>query len=170
MLTKAVGLSAQFHGVTDLSGIDISVARNVGDIVVDEAAFRRVLMSIISNGIKFGGNPPRLVIRAFLREEEGVIITVRDFGPGIAADELERVFEPFYQGGESAGGEFSGTGLGLTLARELVKLHGGSMHLASRPGAGVTASVTLPASAHIPTSKSAEGEERTGTGRYTAVA
>ena len=170
LLTKAVGLSAQFHGVTDLSGIDISVARNVGDIVVDEAAFRRVLMSIISNGIKFGGNPPRLVIRAFLRDEEGVIITVRDFGPGIASNELERVFEPFYQCGETAGGEFSGTGLGLTLARELVKLHGGSMNLASRPGAGVTASVTLPASAHIPTSKSVDGDENAGPGRLTAVA
>ncbi|MCI4646459.1 MAG: HAMP domain-containing histidine kinase [Hyphomonadaceae bacterium] len=158
LLSKAVTLSAQFHGVTDLSGIDISVARDVGDIIVDEAAFRRVLMSVISNGIKFGGSPARMVIRAFLRQEEGLIITVRDFGPGIEASDLERVFEPFYQCGEDPGGEFSGTGLGLTLARELVKLHGGSMSLASRPGAGVTASVILPTSAHLPSEVSSTTE------------
>ena len=63
-------------------------------------------------------------------------MTIRDFGRGLPESELEKVFDPFYQCQESRAGEFSGTGLGLTLSRELARLHGGDVHLASRRGRG----------------------------------
>lgn len=150
LLSKAISLSAKFQGVTDLSGIDVSVASDVGELIVDEAAFRRVLMSLLSNAYKFGGQPMRVVVRAFLRSDGCPTISIRDFGAGIEAEDLERVFEPFYQASSANLGRYAGTGLGLALARELMRLHGGRVELASRVGVGTTASVMLPANAHIP--------------------
>ncbi|MEL6567765.1 MAG: HAMP domain-containing sensor histidine kinase [Pseudomonadota bacterium] len=149
LLSKSISLSAKFQAIDDISGIDVTVASNFGDLVVDEATFRRVLMSLMSNALKFGGQPTRMVVRAFLRPDGCPVISIRDFGPGIEASELERVFEPFYQGEGLRSGQFAGTGLGLPLARELMRLHGGRVELASRPGVGTTASVLLPANAHI---------------------
>ncbi|MEL6661641.1 MAG: HAMP domain-containing sensor histidine kinase [Pseudomonadota bacterium] len=150
LLSKAISLSAKFQGITDLSGLDVSVSKNMGELVVDEAAFRRVLISLLSNAFKFGGPSSRIVVRAFVRDDGCPVVTIRDFGVGINQDELERVFEPFYQGELARSGQFSGTGLGLALARELMRLHGGRVELHSRPSVGTTASVLLPASAHIP--------------------
>ncbi|MEM9738846.1 MAG: HAMP domain-containing sensor histidine kinase [Pseudomonadota bacterium] len=150
LLSKAISLSARFQAISDLSGIDISVGKSVGDLIVDEAAFRRVLMSLLSNAFKFSGQPTRIVVRAFVRPDGCPVISIRDFGTGIEETDLERVFEPFYQGENVRRGHFVGTGLGLALARELMRLHGGRVELASRLGVGTTVSVLLPASAHIP--------------------
>ncbi len=149
MLSKAVSLSARFQGITDLSGLDISISSTLGDLVVDEAAFRRVLISLLSNAFKFGGQPPRVVVRAFLRKDGCPVITIRDFGTGMRPHEVERAFEPFFQGENVRAGRLPGTGLGLSLARELMRLHGGRIELSSKPGVGTTASVLLPARAHI---------------------
>jgi len=149
LLSKAVSLSARFQGITDLSGLDISISSKLGDLVVDEAAFRRVLISLLSNAFKFGGQPPRVVVRAFLRKDGCPVITIRDFGAGMEPHEVERAFEPFFQGENVRAGRLPGTGLGLALARELMRLHGGRIELSSKPGVGTTASVLLPARAHI---------------------
>ena len=92
----------------------------------------------------------KISVRAFLRADGAPVITIRDFGRGLSAEELEKVFEPFFQCERDRVGEFSGTGLGLPLSRELARLHGGDVFLSSRIGAGTTASIVLPASAHIP--------------------
>ncbi|NBC21050.1 MAG: hypothetical protein GVY06_08445 [Alphaproteobacteria bacterium] len=150
LLANAVSLSAGFQRLTSLEGIDVSVSSRIGSIVVDEMAFRRVLMNLVTNAIQHGGEPVNISIRAFLRADGAPVVTIRDFGRGLPGSELERVFEPFYQSQPQRAGEFSGTGLGLTLSRELARLHGGDVHLSSREGAGTTASIVLPASAHIP--------------------
>lgn len=158
MLANAVSLAASFNRVTDFSGFDVSVSPRLGQLVVDEAAFRRVLINLVSNAMKFGGQPLRISIRAFVAEDGSPVVSIRDFGPGISQADLERVFDPFYQCEVDRGGEFSGTGLGLTLSRELARLHGGDVKLASREGAGTTASVILPASAHIPPAQADEAQ------------
>lgn len=150
LLATAVSLSAGFQRLTSLEGIDVSVSSRIGSIVVDEMAFRRILMNLVTNAIQHGGEPVNISIRAFLRADGAPVVTIRDFGRGLPGSELERVFEPFYQSQPQRAGEFSGTGLGLTLSRELARLHGGDVLLSSREGAGTTASIVLPASAHIP--------------------
>ena len=76
-------------------------------------------------------------------DAEPITVTVTDTGPGIPAEDVERVFDRFYRGrGAKADG---GTGLGLSIAREIVRLHGGRLTLANRPGGGCTARVILPA-------------------------
>ncbi len=149
LLAQAVSLAAGFQRLGSTDGIEVSVSPQVGALVIDEMAFRRVLISLITNAIKFGGKKVNIAIRAFLQPDGAPVITVRDFGCGIARNELERVFEPFYQCERDRGGEFSGTGLGLSLSREIARLHGGDVLLSSQQGVGTTASIILPERAHI---------------------
>ena len=148
-LAQAISLSARFNRVQDISGLDISISPKLGEVIVDEAAFRRMLMNLIGNAMKFGGSPAKIAIRAFVDSQKRPVITIRDFGPGLSKADLGRVFEPFFQCESDRGGEFSGTGLGLPLSRELARLHGGDVVLSSRIGAGTTATIVLPAKAHI---------------------
>jgi signal transduction histidine kinase len=63
-------------------------------------------------------------------------VSVRDSGPGIASDEQERIFERFYRGGVAASGHIPGSGLGLSIAKEIVEAHAGRVTVDSRPGEG----------------------------------
>jgi signal transduction histidine kinase len=79
------------------------------------------------------------------RDGDGLVITVTDTGIGIPEADLARVFDPFVQLDASLARRFTGAGLGLYLARALVESHGGTLALASVPGAGTTAALRLPA-------------------------
>jgi signal transduction histidine kinase len=72
-------------------------------------------------------------------------ISVRDTGPGIAADDIERVLKPFGQVGDHLTRETGGIGLGLPIASALVKLHGGALAISGEPGIGTTIEIRLPA-------------------------
>ena len=77
--------------------------------------------------------------------EAGLSISVTDAGSGLDATELERVFEPFYRVEASRNRETGGTGLGLPIARDIVRAHGGDVTLANRPEGGLLARATVPA-------------------------
>jgi signal transduction histidine kinase len=102
-------------------------------------ALRRCLTNLIDNAIKFGA-------RASVSVEDGaaLVIRVRDDGPGIPEDQLERVFEPFYRLESSRNRATGGTGLGLSIARDVIQAHGGSLTLRNLPMRGLEATVTLP--------------------------
>jgi two-component system, OmpR family, sensor kinase len=76
--------------------------------------------------------------------EEEVRIEVRDNGPGIPADDLDRMFEPFFRGERSRNRDTGGIGLGLASARAVARAHGGDVTLENRSGGGLSALVTLP--------------------------
>jgi signal transduction histidine kinase len=73
-----------------------------------------------------------------------LVIIVRDAGPGIPEAELERVFEPFYRLESSRNRDSGGSGLGLSIARDIAQSHGGSLTLRNLPGSGLEARLTLP--------------------------
>jgi signal transduction histidine kinase len=100
---------------------------------------KRCLTNLIVNAIKFGG-------RALVSVEDGAQLTirVRDEGPGIPPDEMERVFEPFYRVESSRNRDSGGTGLGLTIARDIAQAHGGTLTLHNMTGAGLEARLELP--------------------------
>ena len=105
-------------------------------------AMKRALTNLVSNALNYGGNaavclaPPK----------EGVVtVLVEDDGPGIPAADLERVFEPFQRLEASRNRETGGTGLGLPIARNIVRAHGGDVILTNRAKGGAKAVVTLPA-------------------------
>ncbi len=105
-------------------------------------SLKRAFANLVSNAVNYGGSalvrlrPPR----------EGVLtIEVEDDGPGIPAAELERVFEPFHRGEPSRSRETGGVGLGLPIARNIMRAHGGDVTLGNRPNGGAKATATLPA-------------------------
>jgi signal transduction histidine kinase len=102
-------------------------------------ALKRCLTNLIANAAKFG-------TRADIHIEDGadLLIRVRDRGPGIPEEELERVFEPFYRLESSRNRDSGGTGLGLSIARDIAQAHGGSLLLANLPGGGLEATLRLP--------------------------
>ena len=102
-------------------------------------ALRRCLTNLVANAVKFG-------TRAKIVVEDGtaLIIRVRDEGPGIPQDELERVFEPFYRVESSRNRDTGGTGLGLSIARDVAQAHGGSLVARNLPGVGLEALLVLP--------------------------
>jgi len=101
---------------------------------------KRCLANLIANAIRYGGQS---TIRV---EDSAASLTLRvlDDGPGIPEDELERVFEPFYRLEESRSRGTGGTGLGLGIARNIARAHGGDLVLRNRPAGGLEAVLTLP--------------------------
>jgi two-component system sensor histidine kinase BaeS len=79
------------------------------------------------------------------RQNGAVVLSVSDDGPGIAAEDLPRIFERFYRADKARSGSGGHTGLGLAISKAIVEAHGGSLEASSRPGAGATFTVRLPA-------------------------
>ncbi len=106
-------------------------------------ALKRALRNLVENAVAYGGRA-RVTLAAEARE---IAITIDDDGPGIPEGELERVFEPFVRLESSRSRETGGIGLGLAIARSIVRAHGGEIVLANRPEGGLRAMVRLPRAA-----------------------
>jgi signal transduction histidine kinase len=114
----------------------------IGVIRGDERKVKQVLLNLLSNAIKFTPEGGRVDVHATARGKR-VEVSVIDTGIGIAPEDQEAVFEEFRQVGPAAN-KVEGTGLGLTLSRKFVELHGGRLSVESRLGAGSTFTFTLP--------------------------
>ena len=101
------------------------------------------MRNLIDNAIKYGGSARVSIETA----ADGVTTIIDDDGPGIPADRVEEMFQPFTRMEESRSRQTGGTGLGLALARAIVEQHGGRLTLANRREGGLRASVWLPARA-----------------------
>src|SRR5207302_7777222 len=110
-------------------------------VTADPLRVKQILYNLLSNAVKFTPPGGQISVRARVDATEAVI-AVRDTGIGIRPEDKRVIFEPFRQAGTSARHE--GTGLGLSLVRELVGLHGGRLWLESAPGAGSCFTFTLP--------------------------
>jgi len=116
----------------------------LGQIQADERKVRQVVLNLLSNAIKFTPEGGQIEVGAM--PKDGLVeVSVSDTGIGIAPDDQDKVFEEFRQVGTAAK-KVEGTGLGLTLCRKFVELHGGRIWVKSRPGHGSTFTFTLPAS------------------------
>jgi signal transduction histidine kinase len=111
-------------------------------VTLDADRLRQILVNLVGNAVKFTPEGEvRIAVDGKMTAEDrlDLTVTVRDTGPGIPASERERVFEPFVQRPETAGGmggEAEGAGLGLAIARRLVRLMGGSVNVGEAPGGG----------------------------------
>ncbi|HEY4588661.1 MAG TPA: histidine kinase dimerization/phospho-acceptor domain-containing protein, partial [Thermoanaerobaculia bacterium] len=113
------------------------------DSIFDAHMTEIIIANLLSNALKFTRQGGEIVARAGI-EGETVFFEVEDDGRGIPADQLERIFDRFHQVDGSASREHGGTGLGLALARELARLHGGNVTVRSRLGEGSLFRVELP--------------------------
>jgi two-component system sensor histidine kinase BaeS len=138
----AADLVAGFRPQADVAGVSLSV--KAPDVVIADAdpeRLRQVLANLVANALRAtprGGN----ITLTVARDPSGAAtLTVTDTGAGMDGDELERIFERFYRSAAS-----HGSGLGLPIAREIVRAHGGRIEASSQPGAGTTMRVHLPPS------------------------
>jgi len=121
--------------------MDLPVVRANGE------SLERVFLNLLDNAIKFTPQGGSIRVRARklrLHERDGVLSEVTDTGVGIPADQLQAVFDRFYQVDQSSRRRFGGMGLGLALVHRAIEIHGGSVWLESREGRGSTFSVWLP--------------------------
>ena len=110
-------------------------------VLVDPRLLRHIAVNLISNAIKY--SPQGSEVQVVLEQHNGrVALTVRDQGIGIPEEDQTRLFTAFQRA--SNVGEVRGTGLGLTIVKQAVDLHGGTIHLESQVGSGTTFKVTLP--------------------------
>jgi len=130
------------HGLT----LTLDVEEGIEDWVADQRKVKQVVINLLSNAVKFTppGGRVTLQARRVGGDEGGVEIAVIDTGMGIAADQQALVFEEFRQASGDYLRKTEGTGLGLTLARRFVELHGGAMRLESELGHGSTFAFVLP--------------------------
>jgi signal transduction histidine kinase len=134
--------AAERKGVRLSSRIDPGVTT----IQADEDRLRQVLWNLLANAVKFTPAPGAIDLNVCALQDGGVEISVVDTGLGITPEILPFIFERFRQGDSRSIREHGGLGLGLSIARNIVEMHGGTIHAASDgPGKGATFSVRLPA-------------------------
>ena len=136
MMTLLESLQTDYQDTGSTVGIEGRIAQPYPGRPL---ALRRCLTNLVDNALRYGG-------RATIRLEdaaERLTIRVLDDGPGIAREELEQAFEPFYRGEASRSRETGGTGLGLGIARNIARAHGGDLVLRNRAEGGLEATLTL---------------------------
>ncbi|MGE5626453.1 MAG: ATP-binding protein [Bacillota bacterium] len=123
------------------TGYDVQLQGRIGrPLMLRPRALRRCLDNLVSNAVRYGK-------RAILEVQDlgtAVVVRVRDAGPGIPPEELEKVFEPYYRLDTARSQSGGGTGLGLSIARNIAELHGGTLVLQNHPAGGLEAILTLP--------------------------
>jgi signal transduction histidine kinase len=123
--------------------LHLTIEPDVGLVRADERKVRQVVFNLLSNAMKFTPSGGRVDVSA--SRHDGVVeIAVADTGVGISQTDQERIFEEFQQAGGPSTGSTEGTGLGLTLSKRFVELHGGRLWVQSELGAGTTFRFTLP--------------------------
>jgi len=137
------------------NGIDL-VTRAPEDLPVmtgDPRAFKQIVLNLVSNAIKFTERGGKVTVSASV-EGSRLLLRVTDTGVGIAADDLKRVGDPFFQAGKTYQRRHEGTGLGLSIVKSLIGLHAGEITVQSKIGEGTTVTVALPLAFTAPAPKS----------------
>jgi len=132
------------RGAFDQKGLnfDVVIEPDLPDVFIDCTRIRQVLLNLVNNGLRFteqGG----VTIQVQRRDEE-ILVVVADTGSGIAPEEIPKVFDDFRQVGIDSWRRREGSGLGLSISRRFVQLHGGEMWLESTPGEGTCFYFTIP--------------------------
>jgi len=130
---------AMRHGIKLHHDVDPSI----GEFVGDERKIKQILLNLLSNAVKFTSEGGRVEVNA-VATDRSVEISVTDNGIGIAAEDREAIFDEFRQVGTSYAQKHEGTGLGLTLTRKFVEMHGGKIWMESEIGKGSTFTFSLP--------------------------
>ena len=126
--------------------LEMQTAADIGSFVADERRVRQILFNLLANAVSF--SPPGGTVTLLAERRAGALIfAVTDHGPGIPPDMLERVFDWFET--NSLGSHHRGTGIGLSLVRSFVELHGGTVEITSVVGEGTTVTCTFPIGAAV---------------------
>ena len=128
----------------------------------DERLIRQVVLNLVSNAVKFTDGGGRVCVTVGEDADGTLRVEVTDTGMGVPDEHLPRIFQPFYQVDSAATRKRGGTGLGLPISLAIMKMHQGSLDIASEPGRGTTIVATLPAERRLP--DAAPAQQRTVVG------
>ncbi|TAE83373.1 MAG: PAS domain-containing sensor histidine kinase [Alphaproteobacteria bacterium] len=140
LLTAMLGLVQQRLREYKLTA-EIHCDPNIGTLCADEKRVRIIMFHLLSNAVKYS-NPSGQFAFGALRQDGGVTFWVQDYGVGIEQEEHDEIFKNFSRG--SAGRRISGAGLGLSLVKNFVEMHGGKVHLESQKGEGTRVTCWIP--------------------------
>ena len=127
------------------AGIDLVVRLpgNLPEVVADKRSLSQIMLNLLSNALKFTDRGGKVTVSA-RAEGAAIMVTVEDTGVGIGAEDLPRIGDPFFQARSSYDRRHDGTGLGISIVKGLLELHGGEIQIASRLGQGTTVAIRLP--------------------------
>jgi len=142
-LLQEIVLSIQDRVRHEGFSIELEVKKDLPIIMGDRVALAQVVTNLIDNAVKYSGESRRIVVSAS-REGAFLTIAVKDFGIGIRKEDLDKVFERFFRGGDELTRTVKGSGLGLTLVKQIVEAHHGTAYAESEPGKGSIFFIRLP--------------------------
>jgi two-component system, OmpR family, phosphate regulon sensor histidine kinase PhoR len=141
-IIDSLSVVASERGVT-VEGPGMPTAGRAVEVPGDRDELLRLVENLVENAIKYGQDGQRVEVEV-MAEDRNVVLTVRDHGPGIAAEHIPRLTERFYRVDVGASREAGGTGLGLAIVKHIVLRHRGRMTVESQPGQGARFRVSLP--------------------------
>ncbi len=125
--------------------LELDVSDDIAMLHADKRKVRQILLNLLSNAIKFTPDGGKVTLKIWSRAESGYVFQVIDTGIGIAFEDIPRALAPFQQIDSGLNRRHEGTGLGLSLTKSLIELHGGYLDLQSEVGVGTTVTVRFPA-------------------------
>jgi two-component system phosphate regulon sensor histidine kinase PhoR len=144
VIDRAIELSARRVGAAEMT-LTADIEPGLPVLRLDANAFTLAVLNLIDNAIKYAGDGKRIAL-GVRRAGERVSLTVRDWGPGIAPEEHERIFDRFYRARAIRLAPIRGSGIGLALVQHIARAHGGDAAVTSAPGHGSTFRLWLPIS------------------------
>ena len=137
---RSATIAAEETGVT----LTASIPDDAPRLFADARLVKRMVGHLLSNAVKFTNEGGRVDLSVAWTEERPLTIAVRDTGIGMAPEQIPLVLQPFGQADASLARSYEGTGLGLSLTKSMVELHGGRLDLESESGVGTTATLVFP--------------------------
>jgi two-component system OmpR family sensor kinase len=140
----ATEVAGQLRPLAQRGGVELTVEAPPVPVVADRARVTQVVTNLVDNAVKYAGAGASVRVRVW-DDADGAGLAVTDTGPGIAPEDLPKVFDRFFRLDAARTRARGGSGLGLAICKELVEAHGGRIRAGSVPGTGSTFSLTLPA-------------------------
>ena len=157
--------AASFEALAQQKGINLKTLSNIESqiLYVDREKIEEVLDNLFSNAFKFtsaGGSITIAIEKKYFDESDQIVISIADTGIGIPKEKLTNIFDRFFQVDDTSTKQYEGTGLGLTIVKELVELHSGSIEVESEIGSGSKFTISLPVIKHSEEQVTVKDQER----------
>jgi two-component system sensor histidine kinase CpxA len=137
---------ANFEGAIKGCSVNLAGSANVA-LHANRELLASAIENVLRNAVRYSPPDAPVDVSVERREADGVSIIIRDRGPGVPADELERIFQPFYRVAESRDRDTGGEGIGLAITSQVMKTHGGSANARTLAGGGLEVRLNLPPTA-----------------------
>jgi two-component system phosphate regulon sensor histidine kinase PhoR len=142
VVERAIDLATRRLQTANMT-LEAHIAEELPPIQLDANAFTLAVLNLVDNAIKYAADGKKIEL-SLRREDDRVVLAVKDFGPGIPVDEQTRIFERFYRAKEMRLKPIRGSGIGLALVQHIARAHGGDITVESTPGNGATFQLWLP--------------------------